>query len=133
MLSISRKYEFCAAHRLFRTVPKDHPCNHLHGHNYYGEVTLFSKQHEPIKDMFIDFSILKSAINTVMAVFDHRVIFFHEDPLLPAVMAIQNDRVTVFLKSDPTVEHMVYLWSLLITLEISMRACMIRGPSRFSN
>ena len=43
MYKITKEYHFSASHRLPQ-LPEDHPCHHLHGHNYVVEVELQAVQ-----------------------------------------------------------------------------------------
>jgi 6-pyruvoyltetrahydropterin/6-carboxytetrahydropterin synthase len=43
MYRITKKFTFSAAHQL-KGLPPEHPCSHLHGHNYEVEVVLESDQ-----------------------------------------------------------------------------------------
>ncbi|MEX3010062.1 6-carboxytetrahydropterin synthase QueD [Hoeflea sp. TYP-13] len=43
MFTISKEFHFSASHQL-KSLPKDHPCNRLHGHNYAVVVELSGEE-----------------------------------------------------------------------------------------
>jgi len=81
MVSLTRKYHFCAAHRLHSKELSDEQnkeifgkCNNPfgHGHNYYLEVTLHGKP-DPITGMITDLSKLDEIVEArVLDKLDHK-------------------------------------------------------------
>ena len=62
MYKLSKKYKFCAAHKLKDTkslVSK--MCREVHGHNWGVQVEI--KTDELVDDMIVDFAIIKKIIN----------------------------------------------------------------------
>lgn len=116
MLQISREFEFCSCHRLFKTVNEGHPCNCLHGHNYEGEVTIAADPSFMVDEMILDFSHLKGIIGSVVEAFDHRTLLHNEDPLVKTLLS-EGQKVTIFLK-DPTVEYMTRLMAYMIQFRV---------------
>ena len=111
--SVIRKFDFAAAHRLIETVPDGHPCNNLHGHNYECELEIITKLN---REMIIDFSKLKTVINTVLFRFDHKVVLNSSDSL---VCILQNLSQKLFLLvGDPTVENMTFCMGHLLMHEL---------------
>jgi 6-pyruvoyltetrahydropterin/6-carboxytetrahydropterin synthase len=70
MFRITKEFHFSASHRL-SSLPDDHPCARLHGHNYVVVVELAAAEldaHGFVRD-YRDLSVLKSYIDDT---FDHR-------------------------------------------------------------
>lgn len=112
MISITKKIEFEAAHRLSNY---DGPCREIHGHTYKLEVTVTG----PIQDdadMVLDFKILKKILSeTVMKHFDHALILKNE-PGNRQIFGAYQGKIT-WMDHEPTVERMlVWIASVLSTL-----------------
>jgi 6-pyruvoyltetrahydropterin/6-carboxytetrahydropterin synthase len=96
-------YVFDAAHRI-----AGHPgkCAWLHGHTYHLEVTVSSPTLNPL-GMVMDFDDLGDAVRkAVLDLWDHATLLAVNDPLGPAISAVQReapDRV-VLLPGHPTAE-----------------------------
>lgn len=81
MVQLSRKYHFCAAHRLHSDLLTDEEnkqifgkCNnpHGHGHNYYLDVTV-SGRPDPVTGMVINLAELDEKVNRIVVdKFDHK-------------------------------------------------------------
>jgi 6-pyruvoyltetrahydropterin/6-carboxytetrahydropterin synthase len=81
MLRFTRKYHFCAAHRLHSNRLSDEEnrrlfgkCNnpHGHGHNYYLEVTVQGEP-DPVTGMIVGLSDLDAIVEKVVIdTFDHK-------------------------------------------------------------
>jgi 6-pyruvoyl tetrahydropterin synthase/QueD family protein len=112
--SIIKKFDFAAAHRLFTTVPKNHPCNNLHGHNYECDLEIKTKLN---REMIIDFSELKKIINNVVSRFDHKTILNSSDFLVNVLTNNSNQKIFL-LAGDPTVENMTFCMSHLLIHEL---------------
>ncbi len=79
MHSITKTFEFCAAHRVLGHQGK---CRFLHGHNYKAEVTIASKKLDHLQ-MVMDFSEVKNTIGKwIDQHWDHNTILHESDPLL---------------------------------------------------
>ena len=107
--SVIKKFDFAAAHRLFVTVPKNHPCNNLHGHNYECELEIITGLN---REMIVDFSELKKVINISMEWWDHRTIFNSLDPLRKILL--KEDQSITTVVGDPTVENMTFCLAHLL-------------------
>ncbi len=88
LVTITRKYEFDAGHRIPSHGSK---CRHLHGHRYVVEVSI---QGEVLPDrgasddgMVVDFGDLKTMIAEAVDPWDHAMLLYQNDPLL----AMLND------------------------------------------
>lgn len=101
MISITKKIEFEAAHRLSNHAGD---CRQIHGHTYKLEVTI-SGQVQANTDMVLDFKVLKEILKSaVLAPFDHTLIL--KDNLQNRQdFAHYTGRVT-WLPSEPTAERM---------------------------
>lgn len=77
-------------------------CHHLHGHSYKWEVTISSPQLN-LEGMVMDFSILKTAMQSVIGQFDHATVLNEHDTVL--VEALTTMRTVIF-RHEPTAELM---------------------------
>lgn len=113
--TVSRTYEFCAAHRL----TTDSKCQNVHGHNYRVEVTLAAIGDTLVNGMVLDVFTLDHFIAPIIAQLDHSDL--NALPLsTPSGLA---------LVAQPTMEHIaIYLWDRLQPLENSRMAlrCTLR-------
>lgn len=79
--TVTRKYHFSSSHRL-----KDHgKCKRLHGHNYELEVTLEYVGRSDLVDtsgMVMDFAMMDTHIDPIVAMLDHRYIVSQEDKVV---------------------------------------------------
>jgi 6-pyruvoyltetrahydropterin/6-carboxytetrahydropterin synthase len=102
-MDLTTAYVFDAAHRI-----AGHPgkCAWLHGHTYHLEVTVSSPTLNPLS-MVMDFDDLGDAVRkAVLDLWDHATLLAVNDPLGPAISAVQReapDRV-VLLPGHPTAE-----------------------------
>ncbi len=72
--TISRTYEFAAAHRL-----EGHPkCGRIHGHNYLVELFIIS-DHLPKEKWLMDYAQVDAAFKPIINELDHRYIASHEN------------------------------------------------------
>jgi 6-pyruvoyltetrahydropterin/6-carboxytetrahydropterin synthase len=102
-MDLTTSYVFDAAHRI-----AGHPgkCGWLHGHTYHLDVTVSSPTLNPL-GMVMDFDDLRDAVRkAVLDLWDHATLLAADDPLGPAISAVQReapDRV-VLLPGHPTAE-----------------------------
>jgi len=108
MLTITRKLEFDAGHRI-----PDHKsqCRNLHGHRYTLEITLVGRviEVEGSSDngMIIDFSDIKTlAKQHLVDVWDHAFIVYEKDRPVRDFLASLPDHKTVVIDRIPTVENL---------------------------
>ena len=108
MLTITRKLEFDAGHRI-----PDHKsqCRNLHGHRYTLEITLVGQviEQEGSSDngMIMDFSDVKSlAKSHLIDVWDHAFIVYEKDQAVRDFLATIPDHKTVIIEHIPTVENL---------------------------
>ncbi|KIF82560.1 6-carboxytetrahydropterin synthase QueD [Noviherbaspirillum autotrophicum] len=108
MLTITRKLEFDAGHRI-----PDHKsqCRNLHGHRYTLEITLIGAviREEGSSDngMIMDFSDVKSlAKQHLVDVWDHAFLVYEKDATLREFLDSLPGHKTVVIDSIPTVENL---------------------------
>lgn len=108
MLTITRKLEFDAGHRI-----PDHKsqCRNLHGHRYVLEITLVGNviDQEGCSDngMIMDFSDVKTlAKQHLVDVWDHAFLAYAKDKAVIAFLDTIPGHKTVLIDSIPTVENL---------------------------
>lgn len=108
MLTITRKLEFDAGHRI-----PDHKsqCRNLHGHRYVLEITLVGNviEQEGCSDngMIMDFSDVKSlAKEHLVDVWDHAFLAYAKDKAVLEFLDSIPGHKTVLIDSIPTVENL---------------------------
>lgn len=101
-ITVTRRADFCAAHRL-----PDHPgkCKNLHGHNFNVEITVTGGVN-PMTGMIVDFADLKDIIEEeVVRRLDHALIV-HETDVELIRMATDEAWKLVVMQGFPTVENL---------------------------
>jgi len=108
MLTITRKLEFDAGHRI-----PDHKsqCRNLHGHRYTLEITLSGNIIEvdgnSNNGMIMDFSDVKAlAKEHLVDVWDHSFLVYENDHVVREFLATIPDHKTVVINRIPTVENL---------------------------
>ena len=108
MLTITRKLEFDAGHRI-----PDHKsqCRNLHGHRYTLEITLVGNviEQEGNSDngMIMDFSDVKAlAKQHLVDVWDHAFLVYSGDAAVRDFLASLPGHKTVIIDCIPTVENL---------------------------
>ena len=108
MLTITRKLEFDAGHRI-----PDHnsQCRNLHGHRYTLEITLTGQvvDHDGQADngMIMDFSDVKNlARESLVDLWDHAFLVYEKDTLVKDFLDTLPNHKTVVLNRVPTVENL---------------------------
>ena len=111
MLTITRKLEFDAGHRI-----PDHKsqCRNLHGHRYTLEITLTgpvsSQAGAPDQGMVIDFSDVKAIASTcIVDVWDHAFLVYSGDTAVRTFLDSLPNHKTVVLDRIPTAENLVQI------------------------
>jgi len=99
MYTISKQFNFSAAHRL-RRLPEDHPCSTLHGHNYKVTVELVSNILD-VTGMVFDYRRLEPIKRWIDSTLDHQNLndlhFFSMDETLSNPTAENLARV-IYIK-----------------------------------
>ena len=108
MLTITRKLEFDAGHRI-----PDHAsqCRNLHGHRYTLLITLtgelVQKDGESDNGMIMDFGDIKALANLhLVNKWDHAFIVYENDSMVRAFLESLSDHKTVVIDRVPTVENL---------------------------
>jgi 6-pyruvoyltetrahydropterin/6-carboxytetrahydropterin synthase len=108
MLTITRKLEFDAGHRI-----PDHKsqCRNLHGHRYTLEITLVGEvvdqDGQSDNGMIMDFSDIKAlAKEHLVDVWDHAFLVYEKDAAVKQFLESLPDHKTVVLNRVPTVENL---------------------------
>jgi 6-pyruvoyltetrahydropterin/6-carboxytetrahydropterin synthase len=108
MLTITRKLEFDAGHRI-----PDHKsqCRNLHGHRYTVEITLSGKvidvEGSSDNGMIMDFSDVKAlAKQHLVDVWDHAFLVYEKDHAVREFLQSLPEHKTVVIDRIPTVENL---------------------------
>ncbi len=108
MLTITRKLEFDAGHRI-----PDHnsQCRNLHGHRYVLEITLtggvIEQDGQSDNGMIMDFSDVKKLANSALVdVWDHAFLVYEKDHAVRAFLDSLPNHKTVVLPLVPTIENL---------------------------
>ena len=108
MLTITRKLEFDAGHRI-----PDHnsQCRNLHGHRYALHITLTGEVIEQDgrsdKGMIMDFSDIKALANQhLVERWDHAFLVYENDVAVRQFLDSMPEHKTVVLDRIPTVENL---------------------------
>ncbi|RJG06175.1 6-carboxytetrahydropterin synthase QueD [Noviherbaspirillum cavernae] len=108
MLTITRKLEFDAGHRI-----PDHKsqCRNLHGHRYTVEITLagavIEEEGSSDNGMIMDFSDVKAlAKQHLVDVWDHAFLVYKKDSAVREFLESIPGHKTVIIDSIPTVENL---------------------------
>jgi 6-pyruvoyltetrahydropterin/6-carboxytetrahydropterin synthase len=108
MISVTRKLEFDAGHRI-----PDHrsQCRNLHGHRYVLEITLtgdvVDAPGESDNGMVMDFSEIKSiAKDHIVDVWDHAFLVYQGDEAVRGFLDTLPGHKTVVLDCIPTAENL---------------------------
>lgn len=91
MITITKRFEFDAAHRVLRHESK---CKHLHGHRYVADVTVTAPELDDLGRV-IDFGVLKQLVGTwIDENWDHNILLHHEDPLASFAHILEAGRIS---------------------------------------
>lgn len=97
-MKVCRIFEYCWGHRLVNY--EGSKCKYLHGHNWKIEVELDGPQ---FNDMVIDFIELKEKLDPVLGEFDHTLVLYENDPLVPILKAT-HEKFSI-VSFNPTAEN----------------------------
>lgn len=102
MITISRKIEFDAAHRILNHESK---CRNLHGHRYVVEAQFAAKELDELGRV-IDFGVVKEVLGTwIDENFDHNTILSINDKVLGAQIEAATGQKIYYLQENPTAEN----------------------------
>ena len=100
MITASRYHDFSCGHRV---VGHENKCRLLHGHNY--RITFDCAGTLDRVGRVLDFEVMKTRLcNWLEEHWDHRLLLWAEDPLLPALHAVSPESVVV-VPFNPTAEN----------------------------
>jgi 6-pyruvoyltetrahydropterin/6-carboxytetrahydropterin synthase len=101
-ISITRRFEFCAGHRVYGHEGK---CAHVHGHQYFVEITVTTPRLDAL-GMVIDFSAIKEVIGTWIDLnWDHGMLLNVDDPLVDFWATELRGHKYFALPYNPTAEN----------------------------
>ena len=113
MSSVTRRFNFCAAHRLQH---HDGKCARLHGHNYTAVVTVRGTI-DAVSGMVVDFGVMKEEIGEwIDAYWDHRVILQDTDPYGSALASVVNYEAHEIniMAAPPTAENLALFLARIV-------------------
>jgi len=103
-ITITRRFQFCAGHRVHRHESK---CNNLHGHNYVLLVEASPKKGLDALGRVMDFSEVKARIGKWLdAHWDHGFITAAADEEAHNAVKAVNNQKHYMLEDNPTAENM---------------------------
>jgi 6-pyruvoyltetrahydropterin/6-carboxytetrahydropterin synthase len=111
MLTITRKLEFDAGHR----IPNHRSeCRNVHGHRYVMHITLSGlvqdKKGASSEGMLLDFSDVKKLAEThLISRWDHAFLVYEKDSAVREFLDSLPDHKTVVLDRIPTVENLAQI------------------------
>ena len=101
--SISRKFLFCAGHRIYQHESK---CNFLHGHNYKAIVTIHSEELDHLGRVVDFFEIKKIIGDWIDKNWDHNFILYEKDPIKDIISNYCKNATPYIMSGNPTVENL---------------------------
>lgn len=106
IITVERYHDISMGHRV---VGHENKCKHLHGHNYRIHFVCTAPSLDALGRV-IDFGIIKSTLcEWLEREWDHKLMLWSEDPLLPALRTLAPEDIVV-VPFNPTAEQMaVYL------------------------
>ena len=104
MIAITRRFEFCAGHRLLGHEGK---CRFMHGHNYVAEVTVQSQELDDL-GMVVDFGVIKKKVGEwIDRNWDHGFIYNVDDQKVRFALAETDPDCKAYpMPGNPTAEVM---------------------------
>lgn len=111
MLTITRKLEFDAGHRIPNHKSE---CRNVHGHRYVMHITLLGtvqeKKGASSEGMLMDFSDVKKLAEThLVSHWDHAFLVYEQDKAVRAFLDSLPGHKTVVLDRIPTVENLAQI------------------------
>lgn len=102
MITVTRKLEFDAAHRILKHESK---CKNLHGHRYVLEATFNANELDNLGRV-IDFGVVKEVLGAwIDEYLDHNTILSIKDKNLGEQIAAQTGQKIYYLDENPTAEN----------------------------
>ena len=102
MITAERYHDISCGHRV---VGHESKCRHLHGHNYRVHFAVVADRLDEVGRV-VDFSVIKKTLCRYLEEqWDHKMLIWSEDPLLPALREIDPEGICV-VPFNPTAENM---------------------------
>ncbi len=102
-IEVTRRFEFCAGHRLLGHEGK---CRFMHGHNYVAEVTVQSRELDDL-GMVVDFGVVKDKVGEwIDRNWDHAFIYNRDDEEVMKALVCLEDQNAYSMPLNPTAEVM---------------------------
>lgn len=102
--SITRRFQFCAGHRVYGHESK---CRHPHGHNYVVYVTAEPMQGLDSIGRVIDFSVIKDRLGAwIEEHWDHSFLYWKDDEEMSGVYDNHPEWKHFVMPCNPTAENM---------------------------
>lgn len=99
----SRYHDISVGHRVAGHESK---CQHLHGHNYRITFEIGASELDKVGRV-LDFGVIKSLLCMWLEDnWDHKMLIWENDPLLPSLLAVDNGASIVITPFNPTAENM---------------------------
>ncbi len=101
MITATRYHDISCGHRV---VGHENKCRFIHGHNH----RIFFECAGPLDPVgrVIDFGVIKTRLcQWLEDAWDHRLLLWEEDPLLPGIAAVSPESVVV-VPFNPTAENL---------------------------
>lgn len=103
MIAARRYHDISCGHRV---VGHEGKCAHLHGHNYRIHFTVVPVDGVDPVGRVLDFAVIKDRLCSWLEIFwDHRLLIWEQDPLLPELQQLDPQGVMV-VEFNPTAENM---------------------------
>lgn len=118
VFELSQRFYFEAAHTLHRSYETEGSLR-IHGHTYEAEVTV-SGSSDPVTGMIVDLALLRSEIERVRSMLDHRFLDEVKD-LGPATL----ENLTVFIRDQMKITF-PNLTSVMVERRASGDRCVLR-------
>lgn len=114
LLDVGCSATFDSAHRLMNY---DGKCSNLHGHTFHLKIRFAASELREDTGISYDFSDLKSLVNAVCNMVDHKVLLHKDDPLIPVLQ--QAEQEVVSFDFHPSAEQLA-VWFGLQLRELGM-------------
>lgn len=102
MITAERYHDISCGHRV---VGHESKCRHLHGHNYRVHFAVIADRLDEVGRV-VDFSVIKKTLCRYLEEqWDHKMLIWSDDPLLPALREIDPEGICV-VPFNPTAENM---------------------------
>ncbi len=102
MITAERYHDISCGHRV---VGHESKCKHLHGHNYRIHFAIVAEELDGVGRV-LDFSVIKETLCMYLErEWDHKMLIWTEDPLLPALRELDPEGICV-VPFNPTAENM---------------------------